>query len=169
MPPESSEPQPKIDAELKALSRCTIHELRARWKDVFQTEIPRAFGPDLLRRSIAHELQLRAYGGLKDNVRRELDRLVKALNKNPAKNIELPRRIKPGSVLVREWKGQTHLVSVTEVNFSYNGKSYSALSKIAREITGTRWNGPRFFGLRKASENKNQQDKTSLAAGALPS
>lgn len=60
----------------------------------------------------------------------------------------MPRRIKPGAILVREWKGKTHRVSVLKEGFAFEGKPYSSLSEIARSITGARWNGPRFFGLR---------------------
>jgi hypothetical protein len=59
-----------------------------------------------------------------------------------------PRRIKPGAVLVRDWKGQSHRVIVLDQGFGYHDKTYTSLSEIARAITGTRWNGPRFFGLR---------------------
>jgi hypothetical protein len=158
-----------IEDQLTALLDAPIAKLRDRYREVFHRDPPPAFGSDLLRRSIAYEIQERTYGGLKTEIRRELERLVRTLGKNPAAKIELPRGIKPGSMLVRQWKGKSHSVTVSENGFVYEGEPYPTLSEIAREITGTRWNGPRFFGLRKASENKNQKDKTSLAAGALPS
>jgi Protein of unknown function (DUF2924) len=65
--------------------------------------------------------------------------------------LELPRRIKPGSELVRTWKGKTYRVMVMADGFAYDGETFASLSEIASEITGTNWNGPRFFGLRPAS------------------
>ena len=80
--------------------------------------------------------------------RRLLDQLVKAAAAKPNGRLELPRRIKPGSELVRTWKGKTYRVMVMADGFAYDGKTFASLSEIASEITGTRWNGPRFFGLR---------------------
>lgn len=151
----SAEISAVIAVELKALSLCSIGELRKKWIDLFRTQPPPAFGPDLLRRSIAHKIQEQAYGGLKPAIRRELNQLIKAFGKNPVGKIELPRRIKAGSVLVREWKGQTHRVTIGDDGFVYAGETYSTLSQIARQITGTRWNGPRFFGLRISAESKD--------------
>ena len=107
----------------------------------------------LLRRSIAHRIQEKAYGGLPSSTRRLLDQLVKAAMAKPNGRLELPRRIKPGSELVRTWKGKSYRVMVMADGFSYDGKRFASLSEIATEITGTKWNGPRFFGLRSASSN----------------
>ncbi len=131
-----------------------IADLRKRYRELFRTEPPKAFGPDLLRRSIAHQIQEKAYGGLSGPTRRLLDQLVKAASAKPNGRLELPRRIKPGSELVRTWKGRTHRVTVIADGFAYDGEKYASLSEIASKITGTRWNGPRFFGLRtKAGAN----------------
>ena len=77
--------------------------------------------------------------------------------KAPGGRIELPRRIKPGAILVRDWKAKTHRVTVLEKGFAYEERTYPSLSEIAREITGTRWNGPKFFGLRPADRSSDQQ------------
>jgi hypothetical protein len=77
---------------------------------------------------------------------------MKAFTAKPNGKIVLPRRIKPGSVLVREWKGRSHRVMVQAEGFAYDGKTFGNLSEIAGLITGTRWNGPRFFGLRSKTE-----------------
>src|SRR5262249_31191722 len=113
----------------------------------FKTEPPPAFGPDLLRRSIAHKIQELAYGGLDVATSRLLNHLIVQQAKTPGK-ITLPRRIKAGAILLRHWKGATHRVHVVSDGFAYEGKTYVSLSEIARRITGTRWSGPRFFGLR---------------------
>lgn len=155
---DSSNTHADLENRLTDLVRCSVRELRIRWKELFRSDPPVAFGPDLLRRVIAHKIQESAYGGLNDEVRIELSRLIKQLEMSPTGTVNLPRRIKPGSVLVREWKGKSHRVTISENGFIYKGKSYRALSEIALLITGTRWNGPRFFGLRKP--NKESEDKS---------
>lgn len=152
--PVQSPAQEAVAAELIKLPSCSIHDLRERWRALFRGEPPHAFGPDLLRRSIAQKLQEDVYGKLPPTVQRELNRIVASLGKNPAARIELPRRIKAGAVLVRDWKGTSHRVTVAENGFSYQKRNYASLSEIAREITGTQWNGPRFFGLRPSDKSK---------------
>src|SRR5438270_6799887 len=142
---------PAVEAELDRLPVMPIAGLRERYRELFRTEPPKAFGPDLLRRSITHRIQERAYGGLPASTKRLLDQLVKAAMAKPNGRLELPRRIKPGSELVRTWKRKTYRVMVMADGFAYDGKRFGSLSEIASEITGTRWNGPRFFGLRSAS------------------
>jgi hypothetical protein len=145
---------PAVEDELDRLATMPIAQLRVRYREVFRTDPPKAFGPDLLRRSIAHRNQERAYGGLSRPAQHLLDQMVKAYAAKPNGKIVLPRRIKPGSVLLREWKGKSHRVMVLAEGFAYDGETYSNLSEIAVLITGTRWNGPRFFGLRsKAGES----------------
>ena len=139
---------PEVEAELERLPKMPIAELRSRYRELFRTEPPKAFGPDLLRRSIAHRIQERAYGGLSREHQRLLDQLVRAARTKPNGRLELPRRIKPGSELVRTWNRRTYRVMVMEKGFAWEGKTFSSLSEIAFEITGTKWNGPRFFGLR---------------------
>jgi hypothetical protein len=94
---------PAVEAELDRLPTTAIADLRKRYSELFRTEPPKAFGPDLLRRSIAHRIQERAYGGLPASTKRLLDQLVKAAMAKPNGRLELPRRIKPGSELVRTW------------------------------------------------------------------
>ena len=140
--------EPEVEAELERLPKLPIAELRSLYRELFRTEPPKAFGPDLLRRSIAHRIQERVYGGLSREHQRQLDQLVRAARTKPNGRLELPRRIKPGSELVRTWNRRTYRVMVMEKGFAWEGKTFSSLSEIAFEITGTRWNGPRFFGLR---------------------
>lgn len=140
-----------VEAELERLRPMPIKELRALWRAKLKSEPPKAFGPDLLRRSIAYRIQEAAYGGLDPATTKLLKQLMAQYAKIPGK-IVLPRRIKPGAILVREWKGESHRVTVLENGFAYAGKTYESLSEIARSITGTRWNGPRFFGLRTEKE-----------------
>src|SRR5712691_7469952 len=137
-----------VEAELNLLPMQTVATLRRRYRELYRKEPPLAFGPDLLRRTIAHRLQEKAFGGLPSSVSGELDRLIKAISKTLSGRIELPRRIKSGAVLIREWNGKTYRVAVIDDGFNYDERKYASLSEIAREITGARWNGPRFFGLR---------------------
>jgi hypothetical protein len=151
-PPQPSDPA--VEDELDRLATMPIAQLRVRYGQVFRTDPPKAFGPDLLRRSIAHRIQEKAYGGLSRSAQRLLDQMMKAYTAKPGGKMVLPRRIKPGSVLLREWQGKSHRVTVLADGFVYEGDTYSNLSEIAVLITGTRWNGPRFFGLRsKPQEN----------------
>lgn len=139
---------PVVEAELGRLANMPIAELRKRYQELFRAPPPMAFGPDLLRRSIAHTIQEKTYGGLPSPARRLLAQLVKSASAKPNGRLELPRRIKPGSELVRTWKGKTYRVMVLAAGFAHAGKTYANLSEIATAITGTKWNGPRFFGLR---------------------
>lgn len=141
---------PAVEAELGRLKAMPIAGLRKRYRELFRTEPPTAFGPDLLRRSIAHRIQEKAYGGLPPPARRLLDHMVKIASAKPAGRLEFPQRIKPGSELVRTWNRKTYRVAVLATGFAYEGRTYDSLSEIATMITGTKWNGPRFFGLRPA-------------------
>src|SRR3981189_831052 len=108
-----------------------IVDLRKRYRELFRSEPPKAFGPDLLRRSIAHRIQEKTYGGLSRPTKRLLDQMMKAYAAKPGGKIVRPRRIKPGSVLVREWKSESHRVTVLEDGFAYDGKTFGNLSEIA--------------------------------------
>jgi hypothetical protein len=143
---------PAVEVELDRLPTMRIVNLRARYRELFRAAPPKAFGPDLLRRSIAYRIQERAYGALSREHQRLLDQLVKVARAKPNGKLELPRRIKPGSELVRTWNRRTYRVVVLEGGFAYEGRTYKSLSEIASEITGTKWNGPRFFGLRRTPE-----------------
>jgi hypothetical protein len=162
---ETDSPDPVVDAELDALPTAVIADLRLRYSQLFRCDPPKAFGPDLLRRSIAYRIQDKAYGGLSRSTRRLLDQLVKAYLAKPSGRIVVPRRIKPGSVLVREWKGATHRVTVLKDGFVWDGRQFSNLSEIAREISGTRWNGPKFFGLRPLPD-KDARHESEAARSA---
>ncbi len=146
---------PAVEAELDRLPTMPIANLRLRYRELFRADPPKAFGPDLLRRSIAHRIQEKAYGGLSASARRLLDQLVKTAMAKPNGRLELPRRIKPGSELIRMWNGKSHRVTVITDGFAYAGETFASLSEIATEITGTRWNGPRFFGLRSRSNRES--------------
>lgn len=155
--PGTDKVNPAVEAELDRLPTTPIVDLRKRYRELFRAEPPKAFGPDLLRRSIAHRIQERSYGGLSREHQRVLDQLVRVAMAKPNGRLELPRRIKPGSELVRTWNRRTYRVMVLEKGFAHDGKTFTSLSEIATLITGTKWNGPRFFGLR-ASRSADGDD-----------
>jgi hypothetical protein len=164
-PPPAKSPDPAVEAELDRLTVMPIAQLRVRYRELFRIEPPKALGPDLLRRSIAHRIQEKAYGGLSRSTQWLLDRMMKAYAAKPSGKIVLPRRIKPGSVLVREWKGRSHRIMVLTDGFAYDGGTYGNLSEIAGLITGTRWNGPRFFGLRSKTNESTQPANAGRPGG----
>ena len=92
-------------------------------------------------------MQETEYGGLGKSIRRKVQTIAKALRTTGRVGPMPSLSLKPGARLVREWRGQTHTVAVTEDGFEYAGKSYASLTRIAKEITGAHWSGPRFFGL----------------------
>jgi hypothetical protein len=164
--PPAKSADPTVEAELDRLAAMPIAQLRVRYREVLRVDPPKAFGPDLLRRSIAHRIQEKAYGGLSRSTQRLLDQMMKAFAAKPTGKIVLPRRIKPGSVLVREWKERSHRVMVLADGFAYDGNTYGNLSEIAGLVTGTRWNGPRFFGLRSKTDESGKPANTGRSSGA---
>ena len=137
-----------IDLEnLEHLSRA---ELRTLWAAVLAEKPSPSLGRDILALGIAYAWQERRFGGLSRPVAKELDRLLARALGDGNDRPELATKPLPraGTILVREWQGTTHHVTVTDDGFLWNGKPHRSLSSIARAITGTTWNGPRFFGLR---------------------
>lgn len=125
--------------------------LVAAWQELFGKTPPRQTSRELLVHAIAWEIQARRHGGLKPGVQRRLKRLAKELKAGSTFSALSPTpRCRPGTRLVREWRGKAHHVTVLEDGFEYREVRYVSLSRIAREITGTRWSGPAFFGLKKA-------------------
>ena len=115
--------------------------LKARYQEVLGRLPPPRLSLDLLRRAIAYQLQSDWLGGLSPKV----DKLLQS-NISP-RTLNGHRALEPGSQLVREWQGEMHVVDVVDGGYRWQGERYASLSAVAREITGTRWSGPRFFGL----------------------
>ena len=139
-----------LDGEIARLRDLDVSALRARWHTVFRRQAPPHLPRHLVFRILAYRLQVDQRGDLDAESQRLLDRAVSP-EKAGQHAMDLGRRtidLKPGTVLGREWNGQMQRVAVLADGFAWNGKTYPSLSKVAFAITGTRWNGPKFFGLR---------------------
>lgn len=134
---------PALECELAALKRMSRAALTDRWRALFKAAPPAAFTPDLLARGIAWRLQEKALGGLSSEARRALAASENSVQEQPRSRTTL----RPGNRLIRRWRGRTYVVEVTEAGLVYGNERFSSLSVIARAITGTRWSGPKFFGL----------------------
>ena len=137
-----------ITSRLRSLPTLEKGELQSEWQRLFGRPAPAPLRKDLLIRVLAYRMQEVAYGGLKPATRKRLQQLAKTIAENPRAPISSAPSIKPGTRLVREWNGKPNVVTVLEEGFEYSGKRYGSLSEIARLITGTRWSGPLFFGLK---------------------
>ena len=132
-------------ADLNALTRA---ELGERFKQLFGRPMPKGMSRPLLLRIVAYRIQEDDMGGPNRALKRRLAKLAKELDTKGTVTPAPTTQIKPGTRFLREWQGETHSVMATEAGFKYRDKPYGSLSAIAREITGTRWSGPAFFGLK---------------------
>lgn len=131
--------------EIKDIEAMDRTALIAVWSEVFGTPVPKRLSSPFLRRFLAYEVQARQFGGLPKGFAEKLARVTRE---------QIDTRcsaLKPGGRLIREWNGVTHAVDVIEGGFLWDGQRHSSLSAIARAITGARWSGPRFFGLKGAA------------------
>jgi len=147
----------QVSARIEDLARLSRIQLRQLWRQELGRAPPRTFGRDVLALGIAYAWQERAQGGLRARIAKELDRLSTQLLQDKLTPSPLPRRtpaLRTGTVLIREWQGITHHVTVTADGFVWNDRPYPSLTGVARAITGTRWNGPRFFGLREPDKSR---------------
>jgi hypothetical protein len=137
------------------LDRLSRAELRDLWAHELGERPPASFGRDILALGIAYAMQEQLQGGLTRPVAKELDRLLdRMFREGMADTPQVPATQLPrsGTVLVREWQGTTHHVTIVGDGFIWNGHKHRSLSNIARAITGTTWNGPRFFGMREVRQ-----------------
>jgi hypothetical protein len=135
-------------AQLAALQTAPVADLKQKWRDLFDREPP-PYSRRFLENRLAYRIQELAYGGLSEETIERLDALADELEgKAPRRRSSLESRPIAGTRLLREWKGVEHCVTVRREDFEYQGRPYKSLSAIARHITGTRWNGLVFFGLK---------------------
>jgi hypothetical protein len=142
-----------LEAEIEQLRGLAHNGLRARWQSVMGSRAPPHLPRHLLFAMIAYRLQADALGDLDVATVRLLKRIGSSRSDAEAAPLtdafdQQRRELLPGTVVTREWNGQIHRVMVTKDGFAWDGSTYDSLSKIAGAITGTKWNGPRFFGLR---------------------
>jgi Protein of unknown function (DUF2924) len=156
-PAQPPSPQ-SISAEIDRLSGLPLGALRAAWAAEFRRKPPKGLWRDLLLRTLSWRLQERAFGGHDKATLRLLETCCRGRAGN-----ERCRRLKAGTVLVREFGGTRHTVTIVSGGFVWQEKTYSSLTAIARIITGSNWNGPRFFGLRESGtgKGKGRQEKAA--------
>jgi hypothetical protein len=143
-----------LAAEIASLAKLDIDELRERWKTLCGKAPSREIGRSFLTRAIAYRLQERAHGAIKPSTSRLLARAAEERATGSSKRPQT-RMAQTGTILIREWQGTAHRVTMLDDGVSFNGKRYRSLSEVAREITGSRWSGPRFFGLRSQITENN--------------
>jgi len=137
-----------LNIEIAQLCDLDIKELRARWRTLLRREAPPHLPRHLLLWVVAYRLQANAFGDLDDGSQRLLGRATSTKDRSTAPKSVIPTTVQPGTILSREWNDRMHRVAVLADGFAWNGKTYPSLTKVAFAITGARWNGPRFFGLR---------------------
>jgi len=153
----------EIADQINEIGSLNKNQLRQRWKALFKKPTPEALTKDLLARMIAYRIQEKAFGGLD----RETAKLLESYARGD--RAPTPRRyMKAGTVLLREYQGVRHTVTVADGGFIWNGKKYASLSIIAKEITGTSWNGPRFFGLREEKKTEKSDAQTTSKRSVAP-
>jgi len=142
-----------LSAQIENLRNLGPEGLDQSWRALFGADRPRRVCGDLLIKALGYRLQEKANGGLKPSTRRLLERWGRNGSELGPSAKPAKIRLKAGTVLVREWHGVTHRVTVLDDGFDFHGERFRSLSEIARKITGVRWSGPLFFGL-KSSPSK---------------
>ncbi len=133
--------------EIADLADMKTLELQERWRRIYQADPPAGISRDLLIRASAYQIQEEELGGLSGAGKRRLSALAQKRGRGGSSTFDRAPSLKPGAKLIREWRGRTYSVIALEDGFDFEGRRFPSLSKIAREITGARWSGPRFFGL----------------------
>lgn len=146
-----------VSDRIRRLSRVDIDDLRTAWSGEFRRTPPSDFSRDLLARSLGWRIQEKARGGHDKAIIKLLDEYARGRANEP-----LFGRLKSGTVLIREYQGVRHTVTIARDGFIWREQTYANLSTIARLITGTNWNGPRFFGLRESGRkvHKSSEDRS---------
>jgi hypothetical protein len=135
-----------VEREVAGLAERSTQDLRVAWRQLHRTGSPLGLSRDLLIRALANHLQERSYGGVSRALRRRLQSLAGASEKAKM-TVDPGLSLKAGTTLVRQWRGQTHIVRVHKDGFEHEGQRYRSLTAIAERITEAHWSGPRFFGL----------------------
>ncbi len=149
-----------VEAEISRIQALNPSDLRLQWREAFKKDVPKALTMDLLARMLCWHIQEKVFGG---HDRATLQ--ILAGYANSSSDARSVRRLKPGTEIVREYRGERHTVVVTAEGFRWRDGEYSSLTAIAQGITGTNWNGPRFFGLRGGREGAGSAATRNKATG----
>ncbi len=160
--PRPSFEREAIEAEIDRVRLLGVDALRTLWRTTFRASPPPAFSKDLIARFLCWHIQEQAIGGLDPKTAKHLGGLARG----DRSRADRPRRFKPGTVLLREYQGERHTVTVVADGYVWREATYASLSIIARAITGTAWNGPRFFGLRSDKATMVSADAVGTSPGA---
>jgi hypothetical protein len=152
-----------VATEIERVRSLSGEALRRLWRSVFARPVPQHLTPELLRRMIAHRLQEQAFGTLDRATLKVLDGLGRRDgSRRPERNLKI------GTVLVRDYQGRRHTVTVAPDGYVWEGAAYSSLSAIARAITGTAWSGPRFFALKPTRRNASPDAAREYGTARAP-
>lgn len=166
----------QVEREIAALDTLDTKALQVRWLELYEREPPSRIRARLLRLGIAYRLQEKAYGGLKPQAVRLLRKLAAEQRSDrvskrsvlEAPDVAIPQwfatqspLLSPGTQLMREWNGSTEVVDVVTDGFTWRGTRYRTLSAVAVAITGTKWSGPKFFGLTPPAPTQRSADRQS--------
>jgi Protein of unknown function (DUF2924) len=157
--PSSALDREAIETEIDRLRSLGLDELRTLWRVTFRSSPPPAFTKDLMARFLCWHIQEQAQGGLDPETAKHLDGCARG----DKRGANRPRRLKPGTVLLREYQGERHTVTVVANGYVWHETTYASLSAIARAITGTSWNGPRFFGLQRGAEPRASSEAANVS------
>jgi Protein of unknown function (DUF2924) len=154
-----------VSLRLLALEQMDYATLRSEWRRLYRVHPPKRVARDLLMLGVGWKIQEQAYGDHGVATKRRLAELAKTLQRDGDVTRNRVAHLKPGAKLVREWRSKTHTVIVLDDGFEWNGQRWQSLSAIAREITGARWSGPRFFAT-NARATQRTDNRTKKVADA---
>ena len=137
-----------VEKAIAELEDMEVPALQRKWEELYSVPAPRRMRRAFLMRACSYRIQEQAYGGLKASTLKQIEAILAEVRAGQAVTVRPKRKLSAGVHLVREWGGTTHHVEVLEKGYRWRGRTYRSLSVIAREITGARWSGPRFFGLK---------------------
>lgn len=156
--PRKADPALDLESAIAALTTMPYIELRQAWQRLYRSQPPKKLSRDIFELGVAWKLQERALGGLSAITKSQLRELAQTMEVKADLAKARAVNLRPGARLVREWNGETHEVLVVEDGFRWRGKTWRSLSVIAREMTGTQWSGPRFFGVGRAKAARYSRD-----------
>jgi hypothetical protein len=150
----------EVEREVDALEALDTRTLQQRWRDLYRTEPQPKIQSGLLRLAVAYCIQEKAFGGLKPAAKRQMRVHLETMRSSKAGLADKPKpaiRLAPGTQLLREWNGATLLVDVVDDGFVWKGQTYKTLSAVAVAIPGTKWSGPKFFGLTTTARERSSR------------